>query len=97
MTRRLRIRDRLFLEGGYYLELNPGTPSAPIAKDGFEIPESQTEHAGPVLQGPLDVRSPTRNSLQNLLNTMNQAFSAPPGQPLSQQRRSRVQAGGAAS
>jgi len=25
----LRIRDRLFLEGGYYLELDPGTPAAP--------------------------------------------------------------------
>ena len=29
------IRDRLFLEGSYYLQLDPGTPSAPIAKDGF--------------------------------------------------------------
>jgi virulence factor Mce-like protein len=80
----LRIRDRLFLEGGYYLELNPGTPSAPIAKDGFEIPESQTSTPVQFYKVLSTFDSPTRDNLQNLLNTMNQAFSAPPGQPLSQ-------------
>src|SRR5450755_1456332 len=29
----VRIRTRLFLEGGYYLDLDPGSPSAPILKD----------------------------------------------------------------
>ena len=30
----IRVRDRLFLEGGYYLELDPGSPSAPTLHDG---------------------------------------------------------------
>ena len=79
----LRIRDRLFLEGGYYLELNPGSPSAPIATDGFTIPQSQT--TTPVqfykVLSTFDVA--TRTNLKNLLETLNQGFSAEPGHPLS--------------
>lgn len=79
----VRVRDRLFLEGGYYLELDPGSPSAPVAKDGFTIPESQT--STPVqffkLLSTFDVAS--RTSLRNLLNTINEGFSPQPGQPLS--------------
>jgi virulence factor Mce-like protein len=79
----LRIRDRLFLEGGYYLELDPGSPSAPIAHDGFTIPESQT--ATPVqfynVLSTFDLAA--RASLENLLNTLNVAFSPRPGEPLS--------------
>jgi phospholipid/cholesterol/gamma-HCH transport system substrate-binding protein len=80
----LRIRDRLFLEGGYYLELSPGTPSSPIAKSGYEIPESQTSSPVQFYKVLSTFDLPTRRSLQNLLNTMNQAFSAQPGQSLAQ-------------
>lgn len=38
----VRIRDRLFLEGSYYLDLDPGTPSAPSLRDGGTIPLAQT-------------------------------------------------------
>jgi phospholipid/cholesterol/gamma-HCH transport system substrate-binding protein len=38
----VRIRDRLFLEGGYYLELDPGSPTAPVARDGYTIGPSRT-------------------------------------------------------
>jgi phospholipid/cholesterol/gamma-HCH transport system substrate-binding protein len=79
----MRIRDRLFLEGGYYLDLDPGSPSAPIAKDGFTIPESQT--STPVqfykLLSTFDVAS--RTSLESLLNTLNEGFSPQPGHALS--------------
>ncbi len=80
----LRIRDRLFLEGGYYLELNPGTPSAPLAKSGFEIALSQTSSPVQFYKVLSTFNLATRQNLQNLLNTMNEAFSAPPGQPLSE-------------
>ncbi len=80
----LRIRDRLFLEGGYYLELNPGTPGAPIAKSGYEIPESQTSTPVQFYKVLSTFDIATRQNLQNLLNTMNEAFSARPGEPLSQ-------------
>jgi phospholipid/cholesterol/gamma-HCH transport system substrate-binding protein len=79
----IRIRTRLFLEGGYYLDVDPGSPSAPIIKDGGRIPESQT--ATPVqfynLLSTFD--SAARTSLENTLNTLNQGFSAQLGQPQS--------------
>lgn len=39
---RLRVRARLFLEGGYYVELRPGSPSAPELPDGGVIPLERT-------------------------------------------------------
>jgi phospholipid/cholesterol/gamma-HCH transport system substrate-binding protein len=41
-----RIRPRVFLEGGYLVELEPGSPSAPVLRDDGSIPLSQT--AAPV-------------------------------------------------
>jgi phospholipid/cholesterol/gamma-HCH transport system substrate-binding protein len=38
----LRIRDRLFLEGSYYLDLDPGTPAAPVIADGGSLQLTQT-------------------------------------------------------
>jgi hypothetical protein len=77
----VRVRDRLFLEGGYYLDLNPGSPSAPVANSGFTIPESQT--TTPVqfykVLSTFDVAA--RASLKNLLETLNKGFSPAQGQP----------------
>jgi virulence factor Mce-like protein len=79
----VRVRDRLFLEGGYYLELDPGTPSAPTLHDGDAIPLSQT--STPVqfykVLSTFDVAA--RASLRNLLDSLNQGFSPQPGHPLS--------------
>ncbi|MDQ6605071.1 MAG: MlaD family protein [Actinomycetota bacterium] len=79
----LTIRDRLFLEGGYYLQLNPGTPSAPLAHEGFTIPLQNT--STPVqfykLLSTFDVAA--RASLAQVLSTLNQGFSPRPGRPLS--------------
>jgi virulence factor Mce-like protein len=38
----VRVRPRLFLEGGFYVELNPGSPSAPDLADGGTLPREQT-------------------------------------------------------
>jgi virulence factor Mce-like protein len=38
----LRIRTRVFLEGGFYAELSPGSPSAPELPSGGTIPLPQT-------------------------------------------------------
>ena len=43
---RVRIRPRLFLEGGFYVELEPGSPSAPEIASDTVLPRNQT--AGPV-------------------------------------------------
>ena len=36
------IRARLFLEGGFYVDLGPGSPSAPVLDSGGTIPRPQT-------------------------------------------------------
>jgi phospholipid/cholesterol/gamma-HCH transport system substrate-binding protein len=79
------IRDRLFLEGGYYLQLDPGSPSAPVANDGFTVPVSNTAYPVQFYQVLSTFDSATRQSLENTLNTLNEGFSAPtycaPGSP----------------
>jgi ABC-type transporter Mla subunit MlaD len=74
------IRDRLFLEGGYYLQLDPGSQSAPDVKDGFTVPVSNTTYPVQFYQVLSTFDSATRTSLQNSLNTLNEGFSAPAGQ-----------------
>ena len=69
------IRDRLFLEGGYYLQLDPGSPSAPIAYDGFTIPESQTAYPVQFFNVLSTFDLATRQSLENTLNSLNDALS----------------------
>jgi phospholipid/cholesterol/gamma-HCH transport system substrate-binding protein len=38
----MKIRPRLFLEGNFFIDLFPGSPSAPVVKAGGTIPLSQT-------------------------------------------------------
>jgi virulence factor Mce-like protein len=73
------IRDRLFLEGGYYLQLDPGSPSAPVAKDGFTVPPSNTAYPVQFYQVLSTFDLATRHSLENTLNTLNQGFGPPAG------------------
>jgi phospholipid/cholesterol/gamma-HCH transport system substrate-binding protein len=75
----IRIRDRLFLEGSYYLELDPGTPSAPTFKDGDTVPASRTSSPVQAYQVLSSFDSQTRAELASLLNTLAQGFGAPPG------------------
>lgn len=79
----IRVRSRLFLEGGYYVDLNPGTPSAPDLHDGGLIPLSQTTTPVQFYQVLSTFDLATRQSLSNLITTLNQGFSPRPGQPLS--------------
>lgn len=41
-----KLRPRIFLEGNFFVDLDPGSPSAPELEDGGSLPVSQT--AGPV-------------------------------------------------
>ncbi|HET9074209.1 MAG TPA: MlaD family protein [Solirubrobacteraceae bacterium] len=79
----LTIRDRLFLEGGYYLLLDPGSPSAPVAPEGFTIRQANTATPVQFFQLLSTFNAAARASLQNLLKTTNVAFSPRPGQPQS--------------
>ncbi|MFL5782868.1 MAG: MlaD family protein [Thermoleophilaceae bacterium] len=59
----LKVRPRIFLEGNFFVDLRPGTPSARVVDSGYEIPLGQT--AVPVqLDQVLDsLRRPTRQNL----------------------------------
>jgi virulence factor Mce-like protein len=77
----IAIRDRLFLEGSYYLELEPGSPSAPVAHEGFTVNQSHTSSPVQFFQLLATFDSAARTSLQRLLKTTNVAFSPAAGQP----------------
>jgi phospholipid/cholesterol/gamma-HCH transport system substrate-binding protein len=38
----MKIRPRIFLEGNFFVDITPGTPSAPTIDDGDTIPVTQT-------------------------------------------------------
>ena len=71
----IRIRSRLFLEGGYYLELNPGTPGAPLAGDGFTIQQRNTVTPVQFYNVLSTFDSAARASLANTLSNLNNGFS----------------------
>jgi phospholipid/cholesterol/gamma-HCH transport system substrate-binding protein len=75
------IRDRLFLEGSYYLALDPGSPSAPDVHDGFTIPESNVSSPVQFYKLLSTFNLPTRQSLENIINTFDVGFSPAPGKP----------------
>jgi virulence factor Mce-like protein len=75
----VRIRDRLFLEGGYYVDLNPGSTSAPVVHDGFQIPLSNTTTVVQFYKVLSTFDLAARQSLDNILNTFNTAFSPKTG------------------
>jgi phospholipid/cholesterol/gamma-HCH transport system substrate-binding protein len=63
----LKIRPRIFLEGNFFVDLQPGSPSAPELDDGGTIPMQQT--AAPVQFGDLLIalQSDTREDLKTFL------------------------------
>src|ERR671914_1887170 len=63
----LKIRPRIFLEGNKFVDVKPGSPSAPEVADGHTIPISQT--AAPVEFGDLltALQSDTRADLKTFL------------------------------
>ncbi len=79
----VRIRDRLFLEGSYYLELDPGTPSAPALHDGGLIPESQTTSPVQFFQVLSTFDVAARASLKTTVGALARGFGSPGGKPLS--------------
>jgi phospholipid/cholesterol/gamma-HCH transport system substrate-binding protein len=78
----IRIRDRLFLEGSYYLELDPGTASAPRVHDGGTLPVGQTSSPVQFFQLLSTFDSPTRSSFTGTINAFERGLGSPPGQSL---------------
>lgn len=66
----LKIRSRLFLEGNYFVDLRPGTPSAEELKSGGTLPPSQTAYPVQFGQVLTALQSDTREDLQTLLREL---------------------------
>ncbi len=77
----VKIRPRLFLEGNWWVELQPGSPSAPTISSGYTIPIAQT--SDPVqLDQVLDaLNTDTRANLQSFLINYGEALTREPEAP----------------
>jgi ABC-type transporter Mla subunit MlaD len=72
------IRSRIFLEGNFYVDLEPGSPSAPAVASGATLPASNT--SGPVqLDRVLSALNySARTNLQTLLQGLGQSLYGQP-------------------
>jgi phospholipid/cholesterol/gamma-HCH transport system substrate-binding protein len=72
------IRSRIFLEGNFYLDLQPGTPESPILKSGATLPAANT--SGPVQLDRIlsSLSSNARSNLQKLVQGLGAALNTPP-------------------
>ena len=75
---RITIRPRLFLEGNFFLDLRPGSPSAADLPDGGDIPVSQTATAVQLDQVLTALQAPDRENLARLLDGYGSALADQP-------------------
>lgn len=74
----INVRPRIFLEGNFYVDLNPGTPGAPVLRSGSTLAAAQS--SGPVQLDRVlaDLGSNSRKNLQTLLQGIGLALNAAP-------------------
>jgi virulence factor Mce-like protein len=70
----VRVRPRLFLEGGFYVELRPGSPSAPVLADRGTIPLGQTSVPVQFDQVLTSLNRPTRQSIKRTITNLAQGL-----------------------
>ncbi len=70
---RFAIRPRIFLEGNFFVDVSPGTPSAPIAPDGHTFPIQQGVEPVQLDQVLTSLQANTRRNLQTLLQQYGKA------------------------
>ena len=71
---RLKIRPRLFLEGNWFLDLEPGTPRSGELPDGGILPEQQTRAPVQLSQVLTALQADTRKNLKTLLDEYSSAL-----------------------
>ncbi|MGN6816613.1 MAG: MlaD family protein, partial [Solirubrobacterales bacterium] len=72
------IRPRIFLEGNFFIELDPGSPSAPEMGSGDTIPVSRTSIAVQLDEILTSLQSPVRADLSRLLESYGTALTHKP-------------------
>ncbi|MDX6640547.1 MAG: phospholipid/cholesterol/gamma-HCH transport system substrate-binding protein [Solirubrobacteraceae bacterium] len=74
----LKIRPRIFLEGNFFVDLQPGTPSSPDLSSGDTVPITQTAVPVQLDQVLTTLQSNTRADLQDLLKNYGEALTSKP-------------------
>ena len=70
----MKLRPRLFLEGNYFVDLEPGSPNADEVEDGHVFPVNQTAYSVQLDQVLTTLQSDVRRQLQVLLDQLGNAF-----------------------
>ena len=72
---KLKVRPRIFLEGNFYVDVQPGSPSAPAVENGHLIPATQT--AAPVQMGDVlaELQRDAREDLKTFLDEYSRGLS----------------------
>ncbi|HEX6459594.1 MAG TPA: MlaD family protein [Thermoleophilaceae bacterium] len=74
----LKIRPKLFLEGNFFVQLQPGSPSAPSLKSGSTVPVTQTSAPVQIDQVLSSLQADTRANLQVLVKGYGDALNGKP-------------------
>jgi ABC-type transporter Mla subunit MlaD len=74
----VEIKERIFLEGNVFLNVKPGSPSAPELDDGDTIPVSQTSAPVQLDQVLGTLQGDTRKNLQDLLAGYGEGLNGEP-------------------
>ncbi len=71
----VKIRPRIFLEGNFFIDLGPGTPSAPEMKDGGTIPLAQTAIPVQLDQVLTSLRRSNRRDLLDVVDGLGESLA----------------------
>jgi virulence factor Mce-like protein len=74
----LKIRPKLFLEGNFFVQLSPGSPSAAKLDSGSTVPVAQTSAPVQIDQVLSSLQANTRANLQTLLTGYGDAIDGKP-------------------
>jgi ABC-type transporter Mla subunit MlaD len=74
----LKIRPRIFLEGNFFVDVRPGSPSAPDVPDGGTIGVAQTSTPVQLDQVLTALQSNSRDDLKTLLSEYGTALNSKP-------------------
>jgi len=69
-----KIRPRLFIDGNYFVDLNPGSPSAPEISDGHTFGLDQTAHSVQLDEVLSTLQSDVRTDLRTFLDQFGNAL-----------------------
>ena len=73
-----KIRPRIFLEGNFFVDLQPGTPSSPTLESGDSIKVTRTATPVQLDQVLTSLQSDTRQDLRDLLDGLAKGLSSEP-------------------